>query len=260
MSTRNCFSLAAAFVFVTACGGGSSSPAVPIVPSPAPPPLPPAIEAPGGLWFGTLTFDQNMVTEEFVALSADDGRFRFVSVDSEVHFIGAGQVNGTNLSATARAFADAGVNWLDGNHVVETTITAVISERNTFSGTWANESGESGTFEFFYDTLHEKDSATALLEAVWTGYDDLGNPEITFTIDASGAFSGQNAMGCTSIGQFTVIDAEVNLYDVWSDISNCGIAGSYTGFALLADLQVANDALLVSVDDGFRTILLGLEK
>jgi len=254
MNSKGISATLVATSIITACGGGSSGSA------PADNNPPPVNQALGGLWYGTLTNDMNTVTEEFVALSADDGRVRLISVDSDVQFLGSVSVDGTALDGTVRAFADQGVNWLDGSHVVDSAIAGVIDERDSLSGSWQNASGEGGTFEFFYDILGDKDSNTALLEAVWTGYDDSGNPEVTFSIDASGVFTGQNAQGCSSSGQFTAIDPRYNLYDVQSVVENCGLAGSYSGFAILADLLVSNDALLVSIDDGSRTVLLGLER
>jgi hypothetical protein len=250
-------------LFVSACSGGSFAPdfsGLPLAPLPPIPPPPPANQAPGGLWYGTLTNDMNVVTEEYFAITTDDARVHLISVDSKVQFRGAVSVTGADLSGTVRAFADEGVNWLDSNHVVDSMIVAVISERDSFSGTWENASGEDGTFEFFYDLLHEKDANTALLEAVWTGYDDVGNPEVTFTIAADGSFSGQNAQGCTSSGQLTVVDAAYNLYEVQSQVANCAIAGSYSGLAFLGDVIGMNDALIISIDDGARAILTILEK
>ena len=255
-STRNLFLLAAA-ILGTACGGSSSAPA-PVSPLPDPPP--PASQAPGGLWYGTLTNDMNLVTEEFIALTTDDGRMRLISVDSDVQFHGPVAVTGNTLGGTVRAFADAGVNWLDGNHVVDTGIAATVAQRDSLAGSWQNSSGEAGSFEFFYDALHEKDSDTALLDGVWTAYDDFGNPVLTFTIDANGGFTGQNLLGCTSIGQLSVVDAAFNVYEIQSEISNCPLAGSYSGLAFLADLAGLNDALLLSIDDGTRTIVTGLTR
>ena len=242
---------------LTACGGGSSGGAPAVI---APPPPPPVNQASGGIWYGTLRNDMNMVAEEFVALTADDGSIRLISVDSDVQFHGTVSVTGTNMSGTVRAFADSGVNWLDGNHVVDASITAVISERNSINGTWENASGEFGGFEFFYDVLYEKNADTGLLADVWTGYDDFGNPDVTFTINPNGSFSGQNATGCVSNGQFTVLNSAYNLYEIQSQIANCAIAGSYSGLAVLADFAAVNDALLVSIDDGVLPILLGLER
>jgi len=263
MKTIGKIVMIATAVFVSACGSDPFTPdlsGLPLAPLPPIPPPPAANQAPGGLWYGTLTNDMNVVTEEYFAITTDDARVHLISVDSEVQFRGALSVTGTELSGTVRAFADEGVNWLDSNHVVDSLIVAVISERDSISGTWENASGEDGTFEFFYDLLHEKDADTNLLEAVWTGYDDIGNPNVTFTIEADGSFAGQNAQGCTSTGQLTVIDPAYNLYEVQSQIANCGISGSYSGLAFLGDVIGVNDALIMSIDDGTRTILTILEK
>ena len=251
----------ASTLFLSACGAGPFVPGLSGLQLPPPPlPPPPANQALGGLWYGTLTNDMNVVTEEYFAITADDGRVRLISVDSAVQFHGAVSVTGSNLSGTVRAFADEAVNWLDMNHVVDSTIAAEISQRDSFNGTWANASTEAGTFEFFYDALHEKDADTNLLEAVWTGYDDLGNPNVTFTIDKSGSFSGQNEQGCTSNGQLIVIDPAYNLYEVQSEIANCAFAGSYSGLAFLGDVLAVNDALIISIDDGTHAILVILER
>lgn len=260
MNVRNRLILILTAWVVTACGGGSSAPAVAGSSPPPPPPPPPTSQAPGGLWYGTLTSDQNPVTEEYIAMTANDGRFRFVSADSDVQLHGQSQTVGMNLTGTGRAFADTGVNWLDSNHVVDTTITAIVAERDSMTGSWANASGESGTFEFFYDPLFEKVVNTNLLDSVWTGFDDLSNPEVTFTVLADGSFSGQNTNGCVSAGQFTVIDPLYNLYSIQSEITNCPIAGSYSGFAFVADFVAVNDLLAISIDDGVNTILAILER
>jgi hypothetical protein len=259
MNSRIAVTLLVGLWGISACGGGTS-PAGPGGPSSGPASPPPAEvdESIGGLWSGLLTSDDGFVVEEYVGMSSADGRFRFMSVDSDVHFIGVAEADGTSLTATARAFAATGGNWLDGNHVVDATLTAVISQRDSISGSWVLSSGESGTFDFLYDPLYEKNSPTGLLESVRTGYDSSGNAEISFTIDADGAFSGQDTTGCVSVGQFTVLDPAFNLFEIQSDISNCGIAGGYTGFAFLVDLYAINDALVISIDDGQQPILMAL--
>jgi hypothetical protein len=259
MKNRIIMLLGATAYLLAACGGGSSAPAN-SPPPPTVPPPPPATLQPGGLWFGTLTNDMNMVTELFLAFTTDDGRFRLVSGQSDVQFHGQANVTGANFDGDGRAYADAGVNWLDGNPVVDFGLSAVIQQRDSFLGSWVNDSGESGTFEFFYEDLYERDSDTSLLEAVWTGFDELGNPSVTFTIDATGAFVGQNANGCVSSGQISAINPAFNMYEVTSEITNCGIAGTYAGLAVLADDSATNDLLAISIDDGTRAIVFELLK
>ena len=78
MNASRGFLLACVFAVLGGCGGGSGgSP-----PPPPPPPPPPTDALPGGHWVGTVTNEFNAVTEEYVALVDENGRFRFVSVDS----------------------------------------------------------------------------------------------------------------------------------------------------------------------------------
>lgn len=237
-------------------GGGSSSP------PPAPPPPPPPSDAsPGGHWFGTVTNEFSAVTEEYIAMVDESGRFRFVSVDSAVQFSGNFVVTLNSMTGDAMAFADAGVFWLDGTSATPANFTGTVLEGDTMTGSWTTDSGEFGTFEFFYDpTFYERAVTLAMLEAVWTGYDELLNPVVTFTVAADGSFTGQNAQGCNSIGQFTLVEPGFNLYEIQSTVSDCSIAGNYIGLAFLADVLVPNDVMVLAIDNGTRAIALGLEK
>lgn len=245
---------------LAACGGGGGGSTT--SPPPPPPPPPPSDAVAGGHWFGTVTNEFSAVTEEYIAMVDENGRFRLVSVDSAVQFSGNFLITGNALAGDAMAFADAGVVWLDSNSATPATFAGTIVERNTMTGNWSmTDSAEFGTFEFFYDpTFYERAATLAMLAGLWTAYDELLNPVVTFTIAADGSFSGQNAQGCNSIGQFAVIDPGFNLYEVQSTISDCSIAGSYVGLAFLADLFVPNDALIFAIDNGSRAIALGFEK
>ena len=240
------------------CGGsGGSSP-----PPADPGPLPPAAdESPAGHWYGTVTNDLAAVTEEYIALADANGRFRFVSADSAVQFSGNFVITGNDLTGDAMAFADLGVVWMDSSSATSTTLTGTITEQDSMAGTWTTVSGESGSFEFFYDpTFYERASALDLLAGVWISYDEFLNPAVTFTIAADGSFTGQNDQGCNSLGQFALIDPGSNLYEVQSTVSDCAIAGDYVGLAFLADFFAPNDVLLLAIDNGSRAVALGFEK
>lgn len=248
--------LAAAFA---GCGGGSGGSSAP---GPVPPPPPPVVDAlPGGHWFGTVTNEFNVVTEEYVALVDENGRFRFVSADSAVQMSGTFTIVGNDLAGDGIAFADTGVFWLDATSATAVTIEATIVERSEMSGVWTTVAGEFGRFEFFYDpTFYERASPVDLLAGSWIAYDEFLNPQSTLTITTDGSFTGQNASGCNSIGQFVDIDAAFNLYEVQSTIADCPLAGEYTGLAFLADLLVPNDTLIFAIDNGARAYLLGFQK
>lgn len=249
-------------LILAACGGGggSSTPS-PVVVIPPPPPPPPADELPGGHWFGTLTNDLNSVTEDFILMVDESGRFRFVSVDSAVQMSGNFIVAGSTLDGDGIAFADAGVFWLDATSATPVTIAGTLDERSTMSGTWTTTSGESGSFDFQYDpTFYERVSQLDQLAGSWISYDEFQNPEVTFTIAADGSFNGQNTMGCNTLGQFGLIDSGFNLFEVQATISSCSLAGDYVGLAFLADILAPNDVMLYAVDNGSRAYLIGFEK
>jgi hypothetical protein len=244
------------------CGGGSGDSPAPNPPPPLPPPPPPPTDAlPGGHWFGTVTNDLHAVTEEYIAMVDENGRFRFASVDSAVQMSGNFAIVGDALSGDGTAFADAGVFWLDSTSATPVTIEGTISSRSEMSGTWTTVAGELGTFEFFYDpTFYERASPLNLLAGSWIAYDENLNPQVTFTIAADGSFVGQNTLGCNSMGQFAVIDAGFNLYEVQSTIADCVLAGEYIGLAFLGDLLAPNDVLILANDNGSRAFLTGFER
>ena len=250
--------LSAVSIFAACGGGGGSPPAAP--PPPPPPPPPPVTEALGGFWVGVLTFDMNQTSEIFLGLATDDGRFRFLSGESNTQFTGIQQANLNNVTGSGTGYADTGTTWLDSSTVTAVTTDGTIIERDSFSGTWSNASGESGSFDLFYDADFERPSSLPLLEGTWTVYDDFGVAVATFTFDALGQFSGQNDSGCVSSGQVSIIDALYNVYQVDSTIANCFIAGDYSGLASLGDLNTTNDAMVLTVSNDMLGIVLVLER
>ena len=259
MNIHTRFMVACLALALAGCGGGSSGDSPP--PNPPPPPPAPTDALPGGHWFGTVTNDLHAVTEEYIAMVDENGRFRFVSVDSAVQMSGNFAIAGNTLTGDGTAFADAGVVWLDSTSATPVTIEGTISSRSEMSGTWVTAAGELGTFEFFYDpTFYERASPLGLLAGSWIAYDENLNPQVTITIAEDGSFVGQNTLGCNSMGQFAVIDAGFNLYEVQSTITDCALAGEYIGLAFLGDLFEPNDALILANDNGSRAFLTGFEK
>jgi len=242
----------AAMLFLPACGGGGGDDNGGGGTT--------ADQESGGLWFGTLVIDGQAGRQDLVGLSTDDGRFRFISADTEGQFIGTGNVAGTRVTGSGKAFAPPGFTWRDGSTVTTLTMSGTLRERRSMAGTWSAGTGESGTFDLDYDPDHDKDSSLTLLAGVWTVYDDNLNPFATFTIDADGQFSGQNAVGCSSIGRISIIDARYNVYGITSSVSNCAIAGDYEGLGALGTIVNPNDVFLFSVNNDTRALLLGLER
>jgi hypothetical protein len=73
----------------------------------------------------------------------------------------------------------------------------------------------------------------------------------SFTIDATGAISGQSIAGCVFNGQVTIIDATFNAYDVAldvMDINNCGVLdGMYDGLGFTLDNDTIDDEFWFAV-------------
>jgi len=224
----------------------------------------------GGIWFGTLTYgDQSF--DDLVGLTTADGRFTLISLDTFGpdtfgQYIGTATVDGANVTGSGRAYAALGATWNNGSTVLDTTIAAVIDERSSMSGTWETSSGDAGSFELQYDPEYERDSSLALLEGVWYVHDALLTPTLTVTVETSGSFTAQSSLGCQSRGQISIINAAYNIYGWDVTISNCAIAGDYSGFAVLGDVDTGdpansqNNALLVSISNDQRAILLPLER
>jgi len=250
-------------LFVSACGGGGGGSTTSVMP-------PPVDADPGGLWFGTVTYD-DQTFEELVGITTSDGRFTLISLDTFGpdtfgQYIGMLTVNGTDATGSGSAYAAPGTTWDNGSTVLEISITAVINEQTTMSGSWTASSGETGSFELDYDADYERDSSLVLLEGVWYVYDDILNPVLTLTVDAGGAFTAQNNLGCQSLGQISIIDASFNVYGWDVAISNCLIDGDYSGFAVLGNLDTGdpansqNNVVLVSMSNDLRALLLPLER
>ena len=220
----------------------------------------PGDQALGGLWVGSLAIAGVPGSQDFVGISTDDGRFRFISVDTGGQFAGLVQAQGSSVTGTGDGFAPVGTTWKDGTTVTTVTMKGTLRQRESFIGSWTAGTGESGTFDLAYDSDYEKDSSLTLLAGVWAVYDDNLNPIATFTIEANGQFLAQNVNGCSSLGEISIIDSKSNIYDIVSTILNCGIAGDYAGLGALGSIVKLNDAFVFSVNNDLRALLLGLER
>ena len=261
MQTLRLIVLALVFAMLGACGGGGGSSTPTQTPEndpPAqpPPPSPPPNEMPGGIWFGTTTIDGTAGSPDFVGLSTDDGRFRFLSFDTAGQFVGTSTISGSSVTGSGTGYAAIGFTWIDGSVFTNISIAGTISERIGFTGIWEADTGESGTFSFLYDSLHQRDSSLSLIADVWTALDEFGNLIGTVTIDTAGRIDGQDVAGCLYSGSVSIIDSDFNVYDVSLTITNCGAAnGDYSGLGVLTDAFGKNDSFVYSVDNGTLAVI-----
>lgn len=238
--------MAALFGGLVACGGGGGSGSNTVVD-----------QSFGGLWSGTLTVDGSS-PEEYFAITTDDGRFQFFTDDTRPRFIGTAQVSGSDTVGSGQGYAAIGETWSNSLGVTPVTIDATLVGSKSLTGTWTTTSGESGSFNFSYEPEYENNSALTLLEDVWV--DDLSMPFVTFTIAADGQFFAQNAIGCTTNGQFSIVDASVDVYAVTSTIANCPLAGDYIGLATLGEVVDPDDTLLLVISNDDQALVLLLER
>src|SRR6056297_3630788 len=195
MSVRHAF-LVAMSVLISACGGGGDST------SSSSPPV--DNERAGGIWSGTSTGAAFGGAQEVVGISTDDGRFRFLSLNTGGQFIGEVQVNGTVFTGTGTGYAATGTTWIDGSIHTPLTVSGSLDERQNLAGDWETGTGESGSFSYSYDTIYERDSSLDTLAGSWTEFDNFGNPIAVYQADSAGRYDGQDTEGCLYTGQISI--------------------------------------------------------
>jgi hypothetical protein len=168
--------------------------------------------------------------------------------------------NGNQVSGSGTLYAVPGFTLIDGSTVAALTITGgTVSERNTLDIT-IGAAGAITTVSTTYDAIYERGSDLATVAAVYTSFDLFGDPS-SFTIDATGAISGQSNTGCVINGQVTSLDAGLNSYDVTLDVASCGgLNGLYDGLGLTQDAVAMNDLFVFAVFTPQSTIIGEAEK
>ena len=164
------------------------------------------------------------------------------------------------VSGSGMLYAVPGSVLADGSTVANLTISAgSISQANTLDLT-VEAAGTTSTISTTYDAIYERGSDLATVAAVYTSFDIFGDPS-SFTIDATGAISGQSNTGCVINGQVTIIDAGFNAYDVTLDVASCGgLNGMYDGLGLTQDAVAMDDLFVFAVFTAQSTIVGEAEK
>lgn len=220
---------------------------------------------PGGIWQGSLVDCANKVQHDGVtAMVSEDGRFRIL--DEYEHLLaGVLQTTGDLFAGGGVDFATPGVEYFSGP-TTHLWVDGRVAERQTLEGRWGTEWGFYGYFIFDYvQQSYARPTSLADLVGVWpVSATYLRNPvEGVWTIAPNGWFSGQDDLGCLQSGQFSLIDDRYNIVSVQLEVTDCELAGSYTGLATLQDLVDRwEKSITVSVDDGARAlrIVLAIEQ
>ncbi len=150
-----------------------------------------------------------------------------------------------------RGYAPIGFTFRNGEPVQTGTLEGTVRERDSFSGTFeTSETNETGDFDLLYDTIYERDSSLALMEAVWLGFDESGFNTFFFDINLNGVITGQDVFGCSYSGQVNLIDTDFNAYELAVTITGCGaLNGDYDGLGALDDDQEQNDVFGFQIDN-----------
>ena len=131
-----------------------------------------------------------------------------------------------------------------------------LVEQESLTLTFNGADGEDIQVAFRYDDVYERTSSISLWEGTWGTTDENGVSTATLTVDADGAFFGQDMDGCIATGNLAVINPDRNLYGLELNIGVCGdLDGDYTGFAVYRNsspggIQTDRVLLLASTAEG----------
>jgi hypothetical protein len=216
---------------VTACGGGSSGSGDSVT---QPPPV--ADQDPGGIWFGTVFNATLGQSWEIIGITLSSGESRYVDALGS-QYTATITVDGSAFSGSSFAVAPLGGTFIDGSVTTTGSMSGTLVERSRVSATYSLDTGETGTFELFYDSTYERSSSLAKMSGSWN--DVNGN---TFTVEADGSIFGQDGFGCVYTGNVGIIDPRYNVYRLTINVANCAdINGTYTGLGTIGDWVVPND-------------------
>ena len=179
---------------------------------------------------------------------------------SDSAFVGSLTFTGESFTGSGTAIAGDGKAWVDNSQVasvmIDGQVTTDDSGFTTLAGTWTTSSGDAGTFSLPYLTYyHGFPDSLAWFPWTWERWGTEPNSNVILTIADDGTIDGNDGEGCSLGGQIEKIDDRFNLVDITYVRSDCDLAGTYTGLALLDDWYWA---MHMSVDNGTQEIAITL--
>jgi len=212
---------------------------------------------PGGIWEGSITINAAPVAMELVGASTDAGELRFVNEMGGI-YVADIDVEGDGFSGDARVFAPPGGMFSDGSVVTTGRVEGTIVDRESLTGTFTLDSGDSSSFAVIYNDLYERDSSLLLVAGMWIDLSDT-----VFTVQADGSIFAQDALGCVYNGTGRVINANYDVYDLTMQVSQCAeYDGTYDGLGVLDDVAFEgdNNGFVVIVSNDALALVLVLER
>ncbi len=248
-------------------GGATAGPgATPVIPEPQQPEqpvIPPPLSVfdcnsdgpvqrsevdslPGGIFYGTL-FDCTTNTAEYVyAVVNDQGDFSIVS--------SAGGENAKQLTGSLHADGDVfhgSGNLYTGQDVSSRLwVDGYIAQRTSLDGRWGTESGSYGFFQA--SSYTEAWSFEPPLNTPVAGFKDNYRTTLTLTwvFEADGHVSAEDTSGCKYAGQMTPSLPQFNIFELELTLSDCALAGTYSGLSAAWAGGGVPFEMAVSVEDG----------
>lgn len=223
-------------IFVSSCGGGSSSGNCTTIDPSRSSNLPSCAgaqsNAPDGLYVGT-TSTGRIAT----GLILDDGSFYvlYSTRDNPSIIAGAIQGTGTALNGSFSSTSARDIN-LEGLGMLSTTLAASYTVKQSLSGTVTYPSlTQTVTFTSTYDAQYEAAPALSIIAGNYSGRagSNIGTENATLTVMSTGVISGIGSSGCRFSGSATP-RAKGNVYDtsITFDSAPCLLPGStLTGVA-----------------------------
>lgn len=179
--------LCASALILTGCGGDDSDTGAPTTTSEA-----------AGLWVGIT--DTNRAISGLVL---DDGTFYVLYSQIGNPALIGGIVQGHSTSSNGSfTSTDARDFSLEGLGVLDATISASYSARQSFNGTVMYTTGGAATFTSNYDSQYDLTPSLTTLAGTYTGQVavSVGAEDAVVTVSDTGAVTGIGASGCTITG------------------------------------------------------------
>jgi len=213
------------------CGGGGGSASAPT-----------SGQAIDGIWSGTITSNVLGITVGEIGIVSPNNELHFLSSQG-VQITGFGTVSGNNFSATATAFAPAGLVFPDGSTVAPSVINGTAVAGSSLNGTFSG-GGDSGTFSLTFDPVYNRGASLSVIAGTWSGGISNG-AFLTITIDQLGNIGGSDTSGCVFNGIVSIIDPQKNVYKSSVTVTGCaGSIGTVTGLGALSDNPPSQNNIL----------------
>ena len=164
-------------------------------------------------------------------------------------------MSGMILSSQATAYAAFGYTFLDRSQVGPVTISGTVNQQVSINGTYSGV-GDNGTISLTYDSHYQRPSSLATIQGTWRINNNAALGTVQFVISPTGAVTGYTGTGCIITGNFSIINAAYNAYQVDIALSRCVAGnGTYSGLATLTDTSVQNDTMISGISNPTTSIV-----